>query len=185
MGDPDVGSSDEYGGGSHKGRGKKKGTQTKPSKKRMKQAPTAGKGQGQQLKHNVMKTLYQPPQVLYPNPLGKAPLSFKDDNNAGSCFEKQQSIIAWIADVAAVGPPKQVGENVIVPNGEIGQAPFTGDWHTWCYPWVRPPERSNYCSNDWAMEMCMCKLTANPYGWDTSDEDNSDISDSGLMSFSS
>lgn len=185
MGNSDVGPSDhsdEY--GSHKGRvrGKKKGA--KPLKKRTKQAPTAGKGQGQQLKHKVMKKFCQPPQVLYPKPLGgKAPLSFKDDNNADFCFEKQQSIIAWIANVAAAGPPKPVGENAIVPNGEIGQAPFTGNWHTWCYPWIQPPKRSNYCSNDWAMDICMFKLTAEPY-YDISDEDDSDISD-GVMSFSS
>ena len=35
------------------------------------------------------------------SPLGTVLLSFKDDNNVDSRFEKQRSIIAWIAGVAA------------------------------------------------------------------------------------
>jgi hypothetical protein len=181
MGDPDEGPSDEEdGGGSRKGKGKEKekGSQAKPSKKPTAQGPTAGKGQGRQLKHDMAKTLCRPPQVSYPSPPGTAALSFKDDNDVGSCFEKQRSIIAWIAGVAAARPPEPVREDAIAPNGEIGRAPFTGDWHKWCYPWTQPPEPSRYSSNDWAMQMRMCKLTAEPGGWDyTSDEDDSDISD--------
>lgn len=88
---------------------------------------------------------------------------------------RQQNIIAWIAGVAAARPLEPVEENVIAPNGEIEQTPFTGDWHEWCCPWSRPPEHSKYSSNDWAMFWCMCKLTAEPGSWDSdyiSDEDD-------------
>jgi hypothetical protein len=112
MGDPDEGpSNDEDGGGLRKGKGKvkekEKGSQAKPSKKPTARAPAAGKGQGRQHKHDVTKTLRRPPQVSCPGLPDTAPLSFKDDNDVGSCFEKYGSIIAWIAGVffvAAAGP---------------------------------------------------------------------------------
>ena len=192
MGDPDEGPSDEEDrDGSRKGKGKKKeeekekGSQARPSKKST-QAPAAGKGRGRQLKHDVAKTLCRPPKVSYPSPPNTTPLLFKDDHDIDSRFEKQRSIIAWIAGVAAAGP-KPVREKVIAPDGEMGRVPFTGDWHKWCHPWTQPPEHSKYSSNDWAMQRFLCKLTAEPGGWDyTSEEDDSDISDGEpCMSFSS
>ena len=96
--------------------------------------------------------------------------------------------IAWFACVASSRPPEPVWglwEDVIAPSSEIGRAPFTGDWHTWCYlsPWIQHPDRSIYTSNDWAMRVHMCELTAEPDGWDTSYEDETDISELGCMSF--
>jgi len=115
--------------------------------------------------------------VSYPSPPRTALLLLKDDNDVDSWFNKRENIIAWIAGIIAAGHPETVKEDVIAPDGEIGRAPFIGDWHNWCYPWVQPPERSKYSSNDWAMQLRMCKLTAEPGGWDYTTASDEDISD--------
>jgi hypothetical protein len=62
--------------------------------------------------------------------------------------------------VSAAGAPKVVEEVIVWPIEEEARKPYKGNWHKWRVNWTTfPPDRSQFLSNDWAVDMNMVYLT--------------------------
>jgi hypothetical protein len=199
-GDSDEGSADEEGGGGSD-RGKSKGKaprrDSNPSEKGREGSGateagggTGSKGKGKQRKKpDVPKVSCQPLQASYPSPPHSPRLeSANTGNDNASYYDNKANVLTWIDTVIKTGPPDKVPSDVIKVDGEHAHAMFEGNWHDWCFPWVHPPDASQFTSNDWAMKRFLCKLTRAPGIWESSDEEdtsNSSLDNGGCKSLRS
>jgi hypothetical protein len=128
------------------------------------------------MQQKVGKESCLPLPALNPTP---SPLRIlkRADRNYKDFYDGKKITSAWINAVIEAGQPGRVREDNIECDDEVVRAPFMGDWHQWCYPWVQPPHTSEFNSNAWAMKRFICKLTDEPRGWDMSDDEDSDDED--------